>query len=232
MYGLKDHLGDVGERLVVVNDMDGTMIDDKVFFRLAAGIIDQVYPDRIDPIRFSGELADYYLPADDNPDIKSYDFFAHIGNYDLPSDAVEELVRARMSDPQTRKQYIHRYVSDYLQTSSTYVDNHCGTIGKPRTQRLKLYCSGLQDWFGPGHTHIMEEPKGSVLTRLFRSHKGVLVDDKVVAELPRNFTQYHMVYAGVPDTGIDAPGLKVVHSYLEVARAVGSILGVRLSVPE
>ena len=190
--------------------MDKVMFQTKPFISDVSSLIEEKFS--IDPQLFNSQIPDFYKNGTGN--LRHYGFFDHIKNLGLQSDEVE----ATIVDGFKARDYTYPDVSqllEFLDVINEIGDITLLTYGEARFQRLKFNCAPT--------LHKMNyidtlQPKTEYLNSHYSNSPGIIIDDKIIDNLPPNFKQ---IWLTRPDSYPDGKGFK---SLVEVSTQLAKLL--------
>lgn len=161
------------ESLQLILDFDNTLFDTKQFFADASQVVCELADIPVE--QWYQTYKSFYITESG---LSHYDFYAHLGILALSATTVENAIIEYI----TGKDYLYDDVRPFLNSLPPHTEAIVLTYGEDRFQRFKYKISGLEM---PIFTVL--EPKGPWLARKFGPQKGVMIDDRPVADLPANF---------------------------------------------
>jgi hypothetical protein len=164
----------------VIIDMDKTLVPSWKFMSDVAQALSEGFG--IDKKRFYDDVNALHIVGNDN--LRHYDFFTHIRKLGLDADETETYIVQYLKE----RDYVYDDVPHFLNFILSEVKPDFAAIltyGEHRFQHLKYKCA-------PTLSNLVcidiLEPKGRYIKNHFANYRGVIIDDKPIAALPRNFT--------------------------------------------
>lgn len=167
------------DNLSVIIDMDKVVFKTSQFIIDIAKLIEQKF--NINQKTFMEQVPDYYKSGIGN--LRLYDFFEHIEKLGLNSDLVESTIL----DGFKESDYSYSDVPDFL--NFLYEKTHKITLltyGETRFQKLKFNCAPSLH-----KLHYVDTifPKTKYIHDYHQTGQGIIIDDKIIDNLPANFKQ-------------------------------------------
>lgn len=166
-------------RNIVILDMDKTVFPTWEFLSDVAQVLHEEF--HIDKEQFYDSIDGRHVMGADN--LRHYDFFAHIYNLGLDGDEVEKCIlhafRERDYVYDDVPQFINFLLSKVTPTAVMLL-----TYGEQRFQQLKYKCAPTLSNLACVDTL---EPKNQYIKKHFAHHHGIIIDDKLINDLPVSF---------------------------------------------
>lgn len=144
---------------------------------------------------FNSQIPNYYKKGNGN--LRLYDFFDHIEKLGLNTDIVESTIISRFSS----KDYSYADVPKFLEFIHTEIETDTITIltyGETRFQQLKYNCSPILNKLNYVDTL---RPKAEYIKNTHTNNRGIVIDDKIIDNLPLNFKQVWLTRPSVYPKG-------------------------------
>jgi hypothetical protein len=179
--------------LAVIVDMDMMAFPSGKFIEDVSQALEDGFG--IDAKSFSERVPGLHVQGVGN--LRHYDFFAHIESLGLSPDEVEQYILSTFSD----RDYVYGDVApflDFLANEAQPNNSTLLTYGETRFQRLKYDCAPTLGSLSFVDTLL---PKGRHITEHFSGQHGVIIDDKIVDNLPLGFKHVWVNRALAPPSG-------------------------------
>lgn len=165
--------------IAVVIDMDKTVVPTWEFMSDVAQALEAGF--NVDQRQFYEQIDGRHIMGHDN--LRHYDFFEHIRSLGFDDDEVEDYILQAFNG----RDYVYDDVPQFLDFLSSEVKPDLVTLltyGEHRFQHLKYKCAPT---LGRLACVDILQPKGPYIEEHFANYRGVIIDDKPVANLPGNF---------------------------------------------
>lgn len=189
------------DNLSVIIDMDKVVFKTNQFIDDVAKIIDQHF--NISQELFTSQIPNFYKAGEGN--LRLYDFFEHINELNLNPDLVESTIINSFKG----KDYSYPDVSNFLDFLNTKTDDiTLLTYGDTRFQQLKYTCAPTLH-----HLYYVDTllPKTKYISDYHKTGQGIIIDDKIIHNLPVNFKQ---IWLTRPDAYPNGEGLKSLNQII------------------
>lgn len=190
------------DELSIIIDIDKVVFRTSQFIFDVSRLIAEKY--NINQELFNIQIPTYYKKGEGN--LRLYDFFDHIKNLGLNPDDVE----ATIINSFINKDYSYpdvRQFLNFLQTKSNNIT--LLTYGETRFQKLKHTCAPTLHKLNYVDTM---QPKTEYIKTHYTDGQGIIIDDKIIDNLPSNFRQ---IWLTRPDAYPTGTGLRSLNSVIE-----------------
>jgi hypothetical protein len=172
-------------------DLDRTLFDtDKYITHCATMLINHL---GVDSIEFLSETKKFSLIFDE----KTYHYlmFRHCRNYGLNPIIAREF----LLDTITPQMFMYADAIEFVENFPDRSKLEIVTFGVEEEQGFKIETCPV---LGSLVRHVSLRPKAEVLARISAGQKCVIIDDKLIPDLPEGISQIHITRAGATDTSI------------------------------
>ena len=179
--------------LAVIIDMDKTVFKTGQFVIDLAQALEAGFG--INAKWFCDQISDAHIQGIGN--LRHYDFFDQIQSFGLDADEVEAHILKTLGI----RNYTYDDVEPFLDFLTADVQPDQSVIltyGEARFQRLKYKCAPV---LGSLSIAATLQPKGPYITEHFSGYQGVIIDDKVIKDLPGNFSHIWLTRNNTPSAG-------------------------------
>jgi len=183
----------------IIIDMDKVMFQTKLFISDVSSLIEEKFS--VDPQLFNSQIPNFYKNGTGN--LRHYGFFNHIENLGLQPDEVEATIIDCFKDRNYAYPDVPQFL-EFLDAMKGINDITLLTYGETRFQKLKYNCAPSLHKLNYVDTL---QPKTEYLNSHYPNSPGIIIDDKIIDNLPPNFKQ---IWLTRPDSYPDGKGLKTL----------------------
>lgn len=190
------------DKLSIIIDMDKVVFKTNQFISDISKVIEEKF--NIDQELFNSQVPTFYEKGEGN--LQLYNFFNHIKKLGLKPDDVESAILDAFSDKDYSYPDVQQFL-DFLQTKSNNIT--LLTYGETRFQTLKYSCAPTLHKLNYVDTL---QPKTEYIKNNYPNGQGMIIDDKIIDNLPPNFKQIWLTRPGAYKSGA---GLKSLNNVIE-----------------